>query len=302
MLDKTHRQSTVDRAKLAGRHLAGFFGADERAARIDETRIDAYKRYRLQSGAKLATLQVELAFLGRMFRLGQRAKKVAAVPFIEGVQPDNARQGWFERHQLDAILPHMPEAMRAPVLVGFLTGWRLRSEILTLENRDIDLHGAAMRLRPECSKTKQGRTRPLTGELLRIMTAQVEANKAWAQRTGTICKWLFHDDAGRPLQTLPKHWRRAAKAAGLGELLLHDMRRSFVRRMTSAGVPREVVMKFTGHRSESMFRRYRIIADSDMTDAARLLDTIEAAPKVAVINVQNGDNAAAAPATATKNA
>jgi integrase len=60
---------------------------------------------------------------------------------------------------------------------------------------------------------------------------------------------------------------------GLPGLLVHDLRRSAVRRMEQAGVPRSVAMKLTGHRTESVYRRYAITSDADLRDAAKRLGT-----------------------------
>jgi hypothetical protein len=53
------------------------------------------------------------------------------------------------------------------------------------------------------------------------------------------------------------------------------MRRSFVRRADQAGVSRSVAMKLTGHKSEAVYRRYRIVPEQDLVDAVRHLDAIE---------------------------
>jgi len=57
-------------------------------------------------------------------------------------------------------------------------------------------------------------------------------------------------------------------------LLVHDLRRSAVRTMEQRGVPRSVAMKITGHRTESVYRRYAIVSDADLRDAARKIGTL----------------------------
>ncbi len=48
--------------------------------------------------------------------------------------------------------------------------------------------------------------------------------------------------------------------------LFHDLRRSAVRRLEKAGVPRSVAMKLTGHKTESVYTRCAIVASQDLRD------------------------------------
>jgi hypothetical protein len=42
--------------------------------------------------------------------------------------------------------------------------------------------------------------------------------------------------------------------------------------MERAGVPRSVAMAISGHRTESVYRRYDIVADSDLQAAAQKME------------------------------
>jgi len=49
--------------------------------------------------------------------------------------------------------------------------------------------------------------------------------------------------------------------------LIHDLRRCAARNLSRAGVAEVVAMKITGHKTSSMYRRYRIIDEKEIREA-----------------------------------
>jgi hypothetical protein len=49
--------------------------------------------------------------------------------------------------------------------------------------------------------------------------------------------------------------------------------------MERQGVPRSVAMKLTGHKTESVYRRYAIVSDADLREATRKLTGSAMAPE-----------------------
>jgi len=138
---------------------------------------------------------------------------------------------------------------------AYATGWR-KGEILTLEWRDI--RGDVIRLRPEIAKNKDGRLLIIVGELAEIMAHRR------AERF-ELCPYVFHHN-GERIKNYNRAWRQARKRAGLEGKLVHDMRRTAVRNMDRAGVPREVAKKISGHKTDLIYSRYRIVNEADIRE------------------------------------
>ena len=80
-------------------------------------------------------------------------------------------------------------------------------------------------------------------------TAANCATSTLERATGQIVLWVFHR-AGRPIRHFRDSWLLACEKAGVHGRLVHDLRRTAVRRPERAGVPRSVAMKLTGHMTE----------------------------------------------------
>ena len=71
----------------------------------------------------------------------------------------------------------------------------------------------------------------------------------------------------------------------------HDFRRTAARNLVRAGVPVPLAMKITGHRTDSMFRRYAIVNEEQKREAlakTQAYITATAKPKVLVMKKAQG--------------
>jgi len=121
-------------------------------------------------------------------------------------------------------------------------------EAQRIQWEQVDLHGRTMQLWD--TKTGEPRTVPLVPELVDSLS-RVPA----AKRQGAV----FYRGQFR------KTWAKACKKCGLSGLLVHDFRRSAIRNMTLAGVPQNVIMAISGHKTISTFLRYNIVAPNNCT-------------------------------------
>lgn len=101
--------------------------------------VRAYVTQRRADGAANGTITRELSALKRMFTLACQAGKLLVSPHIPMLQEDNVRRGFFDREQFEAVRRRLPEDVRPVVTFGYLTGWRINSEVLTLQWHQVDL-------------------------------------------------------------------------------------------------------------------------------------------------------------------
>ena len=82
---------------------------------------------------------------------------------------------------------------------------------------------------------------------------------------------VFHR-GGTPIKSFIKIWRSACRAAGCPGRIPHDLRRTAVRNLERAGVPRSTAMAMVGHKTESIYRRCAIVDDTSRREAAEKLN------------------------------
>jgi integrase len=231
-----------------------------------------------------ATINRELAWLKHMFRLAVDAGKLMTRPKIKLLQEDNARQGFFERHEYDTVLRHLSDELQPVVTFAYITGWRTKAEVLTLEWRQVDFKAGEVRLEPGTTKNKSGRTFPLTIDLRRVLESQ-HAEHERLKKRGFNVPWVFFrmvavgrggEKKPQPITSFIKAFKVACRKAGCPGRIPHDLRRTAVRNLVRKGVPQTVAMKMTGHKTDSVFRRYDIVSPDDLRVARELLDAATA--------------------------
>jgi len=278
---KANGRKSADRLEFSLAHLLPFFGA-RRAMAITSADVTAYRVQRLEAKAAPATVNRELAALKRMFSLAVKGERLQRMPYIEMLTENNARRGFFERPQFEAVRAHLPAYAQPAATFAYITGWRLKSEILTLQWRQIDFRAGVVRLEPGTTKNREGRTFPMTPELRAVLEARRKATDEIQRKIGSIIPWVFTwTKKGRRLTGFTKAWRKACLDAGVPGRIPHDFRRTAVRNLERAGVPRSTAMAMVGHRTEAIYRRYAIVDEVMLREGAEKLTRAEAAERIA---------------------
>ena len=147
---------------------------------------------------------------------------------------------------------------------------------------EIDRTVGTIRLEPGTTKNKAARTIAYReiDELGEVIEAQWQRHLD-LQREGIICPWVFEHKGGQRIKTYRRSWLTACRRAGVAGRVPHDFRRTAVRNLERAGVPRKVAMAMVGHKTESVYRRYDIVTDGDLHEAAERLNRVRRSARAA---------------------
>jgi integrase len=300
------------------KHLDEFFDG-WKVSEITGDAISQFKAARQAAGAANGTINRSLAALRRMFKLATEQSKIKFTPAIKMLfesRDVSPRQGFLEVSDYQKLFDTLPQYIKPLLAMGFYTGMRL-GEIISLKWHQVKLSDhegkSHVELAAEDTKNSKPRIVPLIGGLPEMLQTLRLKNP---DAVGS--DFVFLTAAGNPIQSASsfiKPWRTACiKAAVRTKLegrevvshispgsqccpyceaknvekgtyvgfLFHDLRRSAVRNLTQAGVPRSLAMRISGHRTESVFERYNITTTQDVQNAgARVQEYLNQQRKLA---------------------
>ena len=255
-----------------------------RASAFTTKVVNHYIELRQSLGRQNATINRELALLRRAFRLGHEhdPQLVFRLPIIKALKEDNVREGFLEAEKYRLILTALSDPIKPVFVVAYHLGMRT-GELLAIKRSWVELEEGLIYVNGRVTKNKNPKVAPIYGDMkpwleMLLSRGAVESPK---------CVWLFSRN-GKPIRSFKGDWEQACAAAGVPELLFHDLRRTAVRNMIRAGVPEKVAMQISGHKTASMLWRYNITDARDIKDAGKRTERY--------LKVQKGEEHAGKPA------
>lgn len=265
------------------KHLDEFFKG-RRVAAIRPNVIRDFSIARQKAGDANGTINRSLSALKRMFSLAKADGLLADIPRIEMLKEAPPRSGFFEYEEYRRLRQELPEHLRPVLALGYYSGMRL-GEIRTLKWECVSFADKTIRLNPGETKNDESRVLYLTPELLEMLKLLQQKNP------GAI----FVFGATKPLGSFRKAWESACQRAKLGRKVLqadgseaivypifHDLRRTALRNLVRRGVSEKAAMAISGHKTRSIFDRYNIVDERDLSTAAAKVAEYYAAEEAAL--------------------
>jgi integrase len=274
--------------KVINKNIRPYFG-DTKAANLTTDLMEKYREartttvsYETAKGEKRtkqvseSTVNRELSILRTAFHNARKRTppKVLFVPHFPMKEETNVREGFLSDDQYAALRDALPEDERILFVVAYNVGTR-KGELLQTKWEWVDFERSRISLPPHVTKTRTGRVLPIVpGDMEELLReAKRRRDEGWPN-----AKFVFTRQ-GEPITDFRGAWDDAVKATGIPDLTFHDLRRTAVRNMRRAGVPQVIRMKISGHKTDSMERRYNIVDDEDLDIAQKFMAQREIASK-----------------------
>ncbi len=219
---------------------------------ITSQRIEAFKRWRLDSGVKNQSVNLYLKVLRLMLRLAtewdylheMRMPKIKLLP-----ENGNHRIRFLSEEEeirfFDSIDPGAPH-LGPIVMVAIYTGMR-KGRVLNLKWSQIDFEKEEIWV--ENTKSKKSRDIRFKSPLKELLL------NLWENRMDEEFVFI-NPDTGKPFVDVSRSFDATCKRAGIENLTFHDLRHAFATRLIDAGADIITVMELMGHSSVRMTQRY----------------------------------------------
>jgi integrase len=281
------KPESLKREEYVLQRLQRHFGDATELSEIKARDVVSLRDRLLGEGKAPATANRYLAPLKAILRRAQSEwGALAAVPAIKLLPLRNWRYRWLTEEEERRLLAAAPDHLRALIIFLCDTGARL-GEALTLTWANVDLDRSPRGI-VRFMETKSGRPRavPLTDRVAYLLrrwrsTGVQEGEHVFVYRPeGRGNGACVNPGKPRPYRRPHRAWHSAAKAAGLADVRLHDLRHTFASRLVMRGAPLATVSRLLGHASIQMTMRYAHLAPEAFDIAVATLDGVD--PRTAV--------------------
>jgi integrase len=275
---KARKRSYRNDAQIIAR-LKAFFGKRPLESFTPDL-VDGYLTQRSQEAKgwegklKGSTLNRDAACLKTIFRRAVLNQQIDRDP-IQGVRrfKEQSRDRTLTFVEFQELVRNSSPHLKDVVRLAYSTGMR-SGEILGLKWEQVDFKNRIIILEAEDTKTQEKREIPLSGALVQLL-------QGVPHTLGSPHVFTFK---GKGILSTKVGFRAACRRAGIANFRFHDLRHCAITNMRKAGVPDNVIMSISGHKSAAMFRRYDRVDRDDRQKALKQVESLIDTDMTAVEN------------------
>jgi integrase len=180
----------VDEAEKVVKTLTRYFSG-KRLEDITTTEVQRYVSHERSKGLSAVSVNLRLNTLRKALRVAYERDELARLPIIRTLRPNAPRAGFFEAWEFEAVAAQLPTDIELVARLAYTLGWRIDSELLTLQWSQADLAEGTLRLPPGGSKNQDGRVVYLTPALQDGLAAQRARVLTMERELGRIIPFVF---------------------------------------------------------------------------------------------------------------
>jgi integrase len=255
-LEEVKSKKSYRRDKLSVKCLSEMFG-NRLLKDITPALVEKYRQKclaettRHKKTTRPATVNREIACLKTIFSKAMKNGKAERNPAqgLKMLKENNERDRLLSPEEYVRLLAHAPAHLKPLLKLAYHTGMR-QGEIMGLTWGQVDLKEGFILLRPEDTKTDEGREVPLHPDLVEMFKAMPRG----LPRVRVFTLQGFPRDA----------FIKACKEAGIENFTFHDLRHTYINNRRLEGHDYFRIMAASGHKAMSVFKRYNKVSREEL--------------------------------------
>jgi integrase len=231
---------------------------------ISPSLVEAYKQKRLaepsgrspEKNTAPATVNREIACLKVIFNRAVNNGRAENNPTkgVKLLKENNERDRILSPDEYARLLAHSPPKLEPIIKLAYHTGMR-QKEILYLTWDKVDLREGFILLEPEDTKTDDGRSVPLSQEIVEMLKSMPRGFPG--MRVFPYKGKAFGSSFQRAFET-------AKKRAEIEDFTFHDFRHTAINNWRLQGHDYFRIMAASGHKTMNVFKRYNTVTKEEL--------------------------------------
>ncbi|MEK6641010.1 MAG: site-specific integrase [Nitrospirota bacterium] len=261
-------RSIKDRINVVRLQLIPFFGRKHLTA-ITAEEVEVYRAQRKKRNGQVASLQTinnDHIILKHCLNVARRKGLLTVNPasLVPIPSANNERDRVLSAEEWQRLYESASSHLKPILQTAYHLGQRL-GEILNLTWDRVDLQRGIITLRGVDTKTNRPRQVPMTAPVKATLT---DLSKVRDLAHKNVFVYNRH-----PVREVKTAFRTACKRSKIADLRFHDLRHCAATNLRRAGVDTTTAMQIIGHKSPLMWKRYNSVAESDLINAAKRLNS-----------------------------